>query len=190
MRAFIAIDLPREIKDYLAAVEEKLKAAAADVKWVKPANIHLTLKFLGEIDEQAKEAVIRVIQDTARDKDPFSLRLSCAGAFPDIRYPRVVWIGTDKGSDETTEIVRALEEKLEKIGIAKETRQFRCHITIGRVKSGVNRLKLAEKIEEADRELAGRQLEIPVTKIILFKSTLSPNGPTYEAVREINLKTA
>ncbi len=188
MRAFIAIDLPVEIKDYLGRIEERLKTSAADVKWVSPANIHLTLKFLGEIDEQKKDSLIRIIESIAKDKDAFSLRLSSAGAFPNIKYPRVVWIGIDKGSVEVLKIAEELEEKIEKIGIPKETREFSSHITIGRVKSGLNRLKLAEGIEEINKELSEKQLELPAGKITLFKSTLSPKGPVYEPLHETSLQ--
>ena len=189
MRAFIAIDLPKEIKDCLGRIEERLEAGGADVKWVAAANIHLTLKFLGEINEQAKQSVIQTIEDTAKDRNLFSIRLSSAGAFPDIKFPRVIWIGIDNGSAEVIKIAAGLEEKIEKIGIPKETRGFTCHITLGRVKSGLNRLKLAEKIEEINRELNEKPLELLVGKITLFKSTLSPNGPVYEPLHEASLKT-
>jgi RNA 2',3'-cyclic 3'-phosphodiesterase len=188
MRAFIAIDLPPEIKDYLGRIEERLKASGADVKWVSPANIHLTLKFLGEIDEQKKAALIGIIEDIAKDKTAFSLRLSSAGAFPDIKYPRVIWIGIDEGNAEVLKIAEELEEKIEKIGIPKETREFSSHITIGRVKSGLNRLKLAEGIAGIDQELGGKHLELPVGKITLFKSTLSSKGPAYEPLHETSLR--
>ncbi len=188
MRAFIAIDLPLEIKDHLGRIEEKLKASAADVKWVSPANIHLTLKFLGEIDAQKKASLIRIIEDTAKDKNAFSLRLSSAGAFPNIKYPRVIWIGIDEGSAEVLKIAEELEEKIEKIGIPKETREFSSHITIGRVKSGLHRLKLTEGIEEINKELGEKLLELPAGKITLFKSTLSPKGPAYEPLHETSLQ--
>lgn len=188
MRAFIAIELPREIKDLLARIQTQLKTAEADVKWAEPANIHLTLKFLGEIDEQKKESIIQIIKDTAEGKNSFSLRLSSAGAFPNTEYPRVLWIGIDEGSSETTKIAEELEEKLEKIGLPKDKKKFSCHITIGRVKSGNNRLKLAGKIKKISAELNEKSLEFKAEKITLFKSTLSSKGPTYEAIHETNLK--
>jgi RNA 2',3'-cyclic 3'-phosphodiesterase len=189
MRAFIAIDLPQEIKECLGRIEERLKKSGADVKWVAAANIHLTLKFLGEIDEQTKQSLIQAIEDTTKGTNLFSIRLSSAGAFPNTKFPRVIWIGIDNGSAKITEIAAGLEEKIEKIGIPKETRGFTCHITLGRVKSGLNRLKLAEEIETINGQLNEKPLELEVGKITLFKSTLSPNGPAYEPLYERSLET-
>ncbi|MFA5155843.1 MAG: RNA 2',3'-cyclic phosphodiesterase [Candidatus Omnitrophota bacterium] len=189
MRAFIAIDMPKEVKTRLGRIEEQLKTSGADAKWVEPANIHITLKFLGEIDEKTKESAVAAIKDTAEENAAFSMQLSSAGAFPDIKYPRIVWVGADAGSAETVKIAKSLEERLEKIGIPKEDREFACHITIARVRSGRNRLKLTEGIEKISAELKNECLRLQAGKITLFKSSLSPKGPVYEAVYEASLKT-
>jgi len=188
MRTFIAIELPNEIKDSLSRLQEELKASGADVKWVEPNNIHLTLKFLGEIDDKKIEKITKIIDDTAQGKDKFQINISSLGAFPKIDFPRVIWVGVDTGDKEVNDIAKELEEKIAKIGIPKEDRPFSSHITIGRTKSSLNREKLVQDLK-IKAELGARKLEFYVTKIALFKSTLTPKGPIYEALKETNLKT-
>ena len=188
MRAFIAIGLPQEIKDFLSQLQEELKATGADVKWVKPDNIHLTLKFLGEIDDKKLEKIIEIIDEAAKEKDKFQVRISSLGAFPKIDFPRVIWVGIDTPDKDIKQIAESLEEKIAKIGIPKEDRPFSSHITIGRTKSTLNREKLVQGLKNKV-ELGGKKLEFYATKITLFKSTLSPKGPIYEALKESNLKT-
>lgn len=189
MRAFIAIELPQGIKDYLAGVQTKLKTAHADLKWVNPQNIHLTLKFLGEIDEKQLTQITQILEDTLRDKSQFYLRLASLGAFPNIKSCRVIWVGIDKGDSETKQIAKDLEGEIEKIGIAKEERPFSSHITIGRMRSSLNRQKLTQVLENLTGDSGGFPAEFPVTKITLYKSTLTPQGPIYEILKETHLKT-
>lgn len=190
MRTFIAIELPQEVKDSLSQLQNQLKTTGADVKWVEPQNIHLTLKFLGDIDEEKLDKVKTILEDTAKNKHNYLLRLSSVGAFPKINYPRVIWVGADLGDNETREIAKILEEKISTIGIPKENRPFSSHITIGRVKSSLNRQKLVQNLDASVNKLSGRNLEFWVNKITLFKSTLTPKGPLYEALKEVNLKTS
>ena len=189
MRTFIAIDLPKGIKDYLAGLQAELKSSGADVKWVKPENIHLTLKFLGNINDKKLDAVKRVLQDTAKNKSPFLIHISSIGAFPKMNFPRVIWVGIDKGDSETKQIAKELEEKIQKLGIPKEKRAFSSHITIGRIRSPLNREKLIQRLSNLIGNLGGENLKFLAGKITLFKSTLTPQGPVYEAVKETSLTT-
>lgn len=188
MRTFIAIELPQEIKDFLSRLQTELKATQADVKWVAPENIHLTLKFLGEIDDKKLTQIIEIIDDTAKGKDKFRICISSLGAFPKIDFPRVIWVGIETGDKEIKEIAGGLEEKIAKTGIPKEDRPFSSHITIGRTRSTLNREKLVGYLKNKS-ELGGEKLEFYVTKVTLFKSTLTPKGPLYEALKEASLKT-
>ncbi|MDP3731918.1 MAG: RNA 2',3'-cyclic phosphodiesterase [Candidatus Omnitrophota bacterium] len=188
MRTFIAIELPEEIKGYLRRLQDDLKATQADVKWVAPENIHLTLKFLGEVDDKKLEKVNKIIDDTAKEKNRFQMRISSLGAFPKIDFPRVIWVGVDIGDKEVKGIAEELEDKIAQTGIPKEDRPFSSHITIGRTRSSLNREKLVQDLKN-NAELDARKLEFYVTKITLFKSTLTPRGPIYEALKETNLKT-
>ena len=206
MRTFIAIELSKEIKDFLSFLQDKLKDSRADVKWVSPENIHLTLKFLGEIDDKKLDKIIQIAEDITKDKKTFYLRLSSIGVFPNINFPRVIWAGVDKGDAETKEIVKVLEEKIAKIGIPPESRAFSSHITIGRVRSSLNRKELIKSLDylqsnfgqenlalhkslaDQSADSCGR-LELRVTKITVFKSTLTPKGPIYEVLKEASLRT-
>lgn len=190
MRAFIAIDLPKEIKDYLSLLEAKLKQSGADVKWVMPVNIHLTLKFLGEIDEQKTNQIIQILEEISFRTPQFHLKISDIGAFPNTKSPRIIWIGLAAGNNETKEIAADLEKRIERIGIPKEDKPFTSHITIGRIKSNLNREKLIQSLTTLITESDKSNYQFLVTKLTLFKSTLTPKGPIYEAVKETSLKTA
>ena len=135
MRTFIAIELSSEIKESLAQAQSHLKYAGADVKWVTPENIHLTLKFLGEIPEEKCENVKAALDEIAKTTASFELSIKDIGAFPNIEFPRVIWIGLDKGAKESTELAAKVDEALSKLGFAKETRPFAAHLTIGRIRS-------------------------------------------------------
>ncbi len=189
MRAFIAIDLPQEIKDYLAKAQAKLKSSNADVKWVNPQNIHLTLKFLGEIDEKQLNQITQILEDIAGNKTQFYIHLTSFGAFPNIKSARVIWAGIDKGDSEVKQIAEDLEKESEKIGIPKEERPFSSHITIGRTRSSKNRNKLSQALENLTSESGGFSAEFTAVKITLFQSTLTPKGPIYETLKEAHLKT-
>jgi 2'-5' RNA ligase len=188
MRTFIAIELPQEIKDSLSRIQAQLKSSGADVKWVEPKNIHLTLKFLGEIDEKRLEKISAILEEVAKEKGTFALRIASCGAFPKINSPRVIWVGVDKGNRETEEIARGLEERIAKVGIPKEDRPFSSHITLGRTRSPTNRQSLAEVLNKLAVDFAKENLEFKATKITLFKSTLTPKGPIYEVLKEASLK--
>lgn len=190
MRTFIAIELPGQIRDFLAHIEERLIATHADVKWVEPKNIHLTLKFLGEIDEKKHERINLILDEVAGQKPSYKIRISSIGAFPKLDSPRVIWVGVDSGDKETKELAKALEEKIQKIGIPKEDRAFSSHITIGRTRSTKDRDKLVQELNNLGSKFSAENLEFSVNKITLYKSTLTPQGPIYEVLKEASLKTS
>jgi len=190
MRTFIAITLPKEIGDSLSRLQEQLKTSGADVKWVNPQNIHLTLKFLGEIDDKKLDKVNQILDDVIKDKNNFYIRLSSIGAFPKINFPRVIWIGIDKGDMETKQIAKVLEERVAKTGIPSESRPFSSHITLGRVRSSLNRERLVKNLDNLVHNFGEENLEFLVDRITLFKSTLTPKGPIYEVLKEANLRTS
>lgn len=189
MRTFIAIELPKEIKQELAKIQEQLKASGADVKWVKPESIHLTLKFLGEIEERKLEQINQILQEVTKNKSTFQASISSLGAFPKIQYPRVIWVGINNGDEQTKKLAEDLEERIEKIGIPKEKRVFSTHITIGRVRTPNKRKELIQCLDKLSNLFEGKNLGWEVRKITLFKSTLTPEGPIYEALKEAALTT-
>ncbi|MDD5653088.1 MAG: RNA 2',3'-cyclic phosphodiesterase [Candidatus Omnitrophica bacterium] len=186
MRTFIAIELPKEIKLELAKLQEYLKQSGADVKWVAPENIHLTLKFLGERDDKKIKEIELIAEEIAKNHAGFEISLSSLGTFPGTNYPRVVWIGITQGAEQTEKIAAELEERIAKIGIPKEERGFSAHITIGRVKSNLNKEKLIQELSSTQL-MAGKNLKFKAGQITLFKSTLTPRGPIYEILKTANL---
>lgn len=182
VRSFIAIELTKEIKDKLNKIQDELEKSNADVKWVEPENIHLTLRFLGNVEEKKLEDIKRILEKISEKHIRFSIELSGIGAFPKISSPRVIWIGIEKG-EELFQIFSELEDELNKIGFKKEERGFSAHITIGRVRSPLNRVKLSEEIKKMN---SIPRLSSSVNKITLFKSTLTSKGPIYEVIFEAN----
>jgi len=189
MRTFIALELSQEIRTSVSLLQQTLQKTDPDVKWVEPQNIHLTLKFLGEIEDTKIKHTSDILEGIAKTNSSYSIRLSELGGFPKIDCPRVIWVGIDFGDSQTKEIARLLEEKLYSIGIPKETREFSTHITIGRVRTGKNRLKLVSELKKLSADFSGKGLEMQVLKITLFESKLSPKGPAYAPIKEVNLKT-
>ena len=152
MRTFIAIELSGEIKNSLAQIESHLKYSGADVKWVSPDNIHLTLKFLGEISEEKCEKVKAALDEVAKTSAPFEISIKDIGAFPKLESPRVIWVGLDKGAKEATELAKKIDLSLSKLGFQEETRPFAAHLTVGRVRSAKNRETLKEKIASTNHQ--------------------------------------
>ncbi|HTZ11987.1 MAG TPA: RNA 2',3'-cyclic phosphodiesterase [Candidatus Margulisiibacteriota bacterium] len=189
MRAFLAIDLPENIRDTLAGIQGELKKGAADVKWVSPGNIHLTLKFLGEINDNQAEKIKAILAETAQHHQAFYIKINSLGAFPKLDYPRVIWAGALEGKAETEAIAAELEEKIIQMGIPKEEKPFACHITLGRVRSSLNKERLVKAILGLNDSLKKETMEFPAFKITFYKSTLTPNGPLYQILNEAVLKT-
>lgn len=177
MRSFIAISLPPPIQTYLTQLQDELKSTGADVKWVEPANIHLTLKFLGEIDEYTAERIKTAMLEACTLVKPFALSLASLGGFPSTNNPRVIWIGIKEGITETTLLAAHLEKKLVTLGII-EDHPFTAHITLGRVRTGKNRKELAQKLQQPLLP-EGTPISFLVDRITLYESKLSPHGPTY-----------
>jgi RNA 2',3'-cyclic 3'-phosphodiesterase len=186
MRAFIAIALPDHIRASIKGACDILKKTGADVKWVEPENAHLTLKFLGEIDEQTAETVTTAMQESCADIGTFSLSVSSLGAFPGIANPRVIWIAVAQGSAQAAELAGRLQARLAPLGM-QEDRPFSAHITIGRTRSSRNRKELSAALQSP---ALPHQSPAPfeIRSITLFKSALSPKGPTYTPLFEAPLK--
>ena len=186
IRSFIAIELSPEIKDALQKIEDELKPKVPDVKWVRPENIHLTLKFLGHISADMIESIKSILVQIAKDAKPFTIRLSSPGAFPTPERPRVVWIGIDKGDEESVTLVNTIEDKVSHLGIEKENRAFHPHLTLGRIEF----LKDKDTLKNAFSAIKIPPIEMAVSKITLFQSTLTRGGAVYNALQEAKFSRA
>lgn len=185
IRTFIAIELSKETQENLSQIIKELKSSGADVKWVKPENIHLTLKFLGETKISLIENINKILKETAEQFEKFDFQLNELGAFPKIQSPRVIWVNAFEPTGIIAKIVSMLEEWLEKLGFAKERREFAPHITIGRVKSSEGRINLVDKLKTTK---ISSPLIQEANKLTLFKSTLMPSGPIYEVLNQARIK--
>jgi len=183
MRAFIAIELPAEIKEYLSRIQNKLKTCQADMKWVKPQNIHLTLKFLGEINTEQSDQTASILKRAAGSAPPFIISLASIAAFPGINTPRMVWLGIGQGEPQIKKLVQYLEEGLSGAGMPQEEREFSAHITLARNRSCRNQQALADGIAVLNDKLKNEKHEFTADKLTLFKSDLTPQGPVYEALK-------
>lgn len=183
MRLFVAIELSEEIREALAQIEAHLKYSGTDVKWVNKDNIHLTLKFLGEVSEEKAKEISAILDGIAKTTKPFEISLNGIGAFPKIEYPRVIWVGLDRGVAESSRLAGRIDEELSKVGFEKESRPFAAHLTIGRVRSPKNKEKLREKLTNCQLLTVNCQL---ISSLALFQSTLTPKGPIYTKLHESN----
>ena len=180
MRVFIAIELGKEIKEALSKIQDELKTVQGDVKWVEPQNIHLTLKFLGEIEENKIPKISQTLKAISCQVRPFTITLSELGAFPSHKYPRIIWIGIDEGKDELSKLAELIEDSLVQLKFPKEKRGFSAHFTLGRVKSRKNIESLCQKLSI----IQVPKLKQEIKSIVLFKSTLTSKGPFYEKISE------
>ncbi|MFZ5452779.1 MAG: RNA 2',3'-cyclic phosphodiesterase [Thermodesulfobacteriota bacterium] len=184
IRCFLAIDLPDSLRPQLALVQGELKKSHADVRWVAVGNIHLTLKFFGNVPDNEIEALTRAAQEVAAQQTPFKLQVTVAGAFPNMKSPRVIWLGLGGDVIPLAQMYHQLEKVFEVLGRLPEGRPFNPHLTLGRVKSPANRHRLAMALEKLP------PLNWPpfqVNEIILFKSTLTPQGSIYTPLQVIPL---
>ncbi len=175
IRAFIALDISEETRAEVARIEKELKDSGADVKWVNPASMHLTLKFLGNVREDSIAALAVKLDEIAAVNEPFDAILHDLGVFPKWDYPRVVWIGLNEGADRVKKLAKETEEAMAGEGFARDDRPFSPHITIGRVRTAKNK----DKLKRIADGLTVNPVTSRVSRVTLFRSELSPGGSVY-----------
>lgn len=174
IRSFIAIETPKDIRDNIGVLQTQLKPSLGNlVRWVAIENMHLTLIFLGEVKEDFLNQVKEQLTSVVKMVMPFEANIKGFGAFPSQRSPRIIWVGMDKGKNEVIDLQSRIEKALKTIGYKPEDRKFHPHLTIGRVKGFI---KETTNIFEANYT----SRNFLVKSIVLFKSTLRPQGPIYE----------
>jgi len=184
IRSFLAIEVPKPILKKIEEVQGDLRSTHADVRWVSPEKIHLTLKFFGNIEESRIDPIFKSIEEPIRDTSPFSLKVRGVGAFPQLNNPRVIWMGLVDGKETLASFQKQIEKQLEKIGFQPEDRPHQPHLTLGRMKSSRGKRELVEKMEKHKEEEFG---DFQVDRVVLFKSDLRPTGPIYTPLKEMKL---
>jgi 2'-5' RNA ligase len=185
VRSFVALGIGQHVRRNLAQAQQQLAAAEARVRWVPAGNVHITLKFLGDIAEERVAAVADALGRAADGIRPFVLHFRGLGAFPNLRRPRVVWAGVTDGAEQAAQLACAVERELEPLGFEPEKRPFAAHITLGRVKSFVGISALTALIAEQGETEFGT---VHVDEMALMRSELRPSGAIYSVLCDVPLR--
>lgn len=182
IRTFVAFDLPDDIIDHAAGLQAKLQAYGLKLRWVRPQNLHLTLRFLGDILRQQAAAVGEALQRASRGLPPPQLTVQGLSAFPGVKRPRVLWIGLGGQVELLQTLCCKLEEQLSDLGFAREKRGFKAHLTLGRFKQG----RPVYDLRSAVVELGGYDPK-PFTarRLVLYQSDLRPQGAVYTPLNDV-----
>ena len=184
IRSFIAFDIDNpEVLKRLGEAQGILVKTGADLSLVKPQNIHITLRFLGDITLGMVEKIDKEMQGVVFR--PFDVEIKGVGAFPNVKYARVVWAGIQQGTDELRAVFDQLEPRLRQLGFAPDSKGFSPHLTIARVRSGRNKDALAKCIGEMVAYEFG---QVHADCLKLKKSVLTPQGPIYSVLKEVHAR--
>ena len=175
-RAFIAIELPEEIIAFIRKIQEGLRSYGFKARWVRPENIHLTLKFLGDINNEDIKKAGDAIISTAGENASMSLGAKGIGFFPGVKRSRVIWTGIAGQTKELRDLQKTLDGKLETVGFPKEKRPFKGHLTIARIKRKIDAGRLVDAMKEFGRF---ESKTFMADEVVLFKSELKPSGAVY-----------
>jgi 2'-5' RNA ligase len=183
MRTFIAIPLPKECQLMLDQLQQSLRPYKADVRWVAIPSIHLTLKFLGEVDPEIIPKLSESLNDSTKSERSFKLRLNGLGCFPNLRNPRVIWCGITGEIDGLLRLQQKVENTCAEYGFSPEDRPFRPHLTLGRVSGKRNLRPLLDCIK------IGSDLEcsFQTNHFNVYRSILKPQGAEYTVLKSLVL---
>lgn len=179
IRTFLALEISEEIRARATELIELLRHTQADVKWVPPQNLHLTLKFLGNVHANEIPRVCQAVAKVTARMASFEIEVRGAGAFPHIDRPRTLWLGTTTGEQELVQLHDAVEQSLVPLGFREEHRRFHPHLTLGRVRHSPAVAELAGQLAEQADFLAG---PLFADEVAVFASRLDRKGAEYEVV--------
>jgi 2'-5' RNA ligase len=176
IRTFIAIEIPKTVISKIRELQDVIKAYGFKIRWVRAENIHLTLKFLGDIEEIKINEIAKAVSKAVEKYSPISLKAKGIGVFPGIKRPRVLWVGLSGQLEALVKLQQTLDENLIALGFSREERPFKGHLTMGRIKDKIDVKKLGDAL------MAFRRFEsetFTADQIILYKSELTPSGAVY-----------
>jgi 2'-5' RNA ligase len=177
IRSFLAFELPVEIREQIRVISKELKKTALPVRWVKVDNIHLTILFLGSVDEDTIGDIEEKVNVVVKGFSAFKTKLNAVGAFPHWKRPRVIWIGLNGDIGRLSNLRNKLQEELKVLGFMPEKRPFRPHLTLGRFKGPIDRDEDMKWILDRYRDINSALYQL--NELILYKSDLKPDGPVY-----------
>jgi len=179
LRVFLALDLDEPIKSQLLRLQERLASVGADVRWVKSEHIHLTMKFLGDVSDSTAADVCRLCRNVAAEFEPFEFEVRAAGCFANHGLPRVIWVGVEDPSGSVRRLHERIEKTLAPLGLRRERRAFKPHVTLGRVRSVRNAIELRAEVAKNNHFQAGIA---QATEITIYSSQLGPEGPVHTVI--------
>ena len=177
VRTFIAIEIPKTVISKIRELQDAIKASGFKIRWVRAENIHLTLKFLGDIEESKIVEIAEAVSKTAEEHSPISLKAKGIGVFPGIKRPRVLWVGLAGQLEALVKLQTTLDENSIVLDFPREKRPFKGHLTMGRIKDRID--VMAFRRFESETFTAGQ--------IILYKSELKPSGAVYTKLVSVSL---
>jgi 2'-5' RNA ligase len=186
-RSFFAVELSVEIAAGVRRIQGALRECASGVRWVRPEGIHLTLKFLGEVEPDRIEVIVQKAEDTIHGISPFAVAIRGGGGFPTPKNPRVIWIGVEDHSGMLTQLQARLEAGMAEIGFTQERRGYTPHLTVGRLRSGKGSKTVAQVLDALKASYLG---SMEVQEVILFRSHLKPTGAEYTKLGSFPLEAA
>jgi 2'-5' RNA ligase len=184
IRTFIALELPPAVTSLLHKVQQELKRLKIRARWVRPENIHLTLKFLGDINPDHIDKIGAAMAGAAIEFPPVTLTVREIGVFPGIKRPRVIWMGLGGDIRSLLALQGRLEQELAEAEFPKDKRSFKAHLTLGRIKQSVNPAVISQMISEYATLSSD---EFVCNQVILYKSDLKPSGAVYSKLKQTNL---
>ena len=181
-RTFCAIGLPPTVREHLGSHAKQLREAVPDASasWSRPDNVHLTLKFFGNVAKERLPLISEAATRVAGEFSPFQIRIGGTGVFPRRSRPQVLWIGVEDSSGQLSELQQRLETEFAREGFLKDDRGYRPHLTIARLR----RPEDARELAEAHIQTKFSLIDVPVNELVLFRSQLSPKGSTYTVISE------
>ena len=190
IRAFIAVDLSAEVLGRLEYLSGQLKAhmPAKAVRWVPAKNIHLTLKFLGDVSVSNLDVLYKILEAEAGKQPEFEVRVAGLGAFPSTHRPRVIWVGVEAPA-ELSALQRCIEAETSRLGYVGEERDFSPHLTLGRVSRNVTASELRQISEALVGAKAGALGICPIKAVHLYRSELNPQGSIYTRLYSAGLRS-
>jgi 2'-5' RNA ligase len=183
-RVFVAIELDTASAGSIARLVQGLKAKLPDVRWSRPEQLHLTLKFIGEVDNRELPQFCQALREACAGIDAFSLELGGLGAFPKNKPPRVVWVAAEDPQGVLGTLAERLDERMSALGIPRENRAFTPHLTLGRVSKGADLQRLQQAMEQATAQIAAR---CEVDELVLLASVKEQGQVVYEALDRVAL---
>lgn len=185
IRCFIAIEIPEPIQEQLVRIQGTLRKQISKASWVKPGNIHLTLKFLGDVDPEDIESIGKAVEGVTKHHHSFSLHIGGVGAFPNLARPRVIWVGVKFGAERVSTLAQDINLALSTRGFSLDAKKFNPHLTIARLREKIDLKPYASQYRQYNR-IHGA--EMTVDTISLIQSRLHSRGAIYSTLQSYSLR--